>query len=278
MGRGPVFMVLAMLCFAVHDAIGKYVTGSVSIPQILLVESALALAVVAPWLLRRGLTNLLLVEQPWMHELRVGLVVGQTACLYAALREATLADVIVLYQVAPALTVIMAAFVLGEKVGTLGWMSILLGFAGVLMIVKPDDHDVSTSHAVALLGMSMYAAFKLLTRHLRAAEPSTLLSWHMCGMLAVGLVLAPFNWRPLDLDGFTLIAFMGVLVGMGSLLANTALALSQAPRIMPLHYAIIIWAMAIGAFWFGERPDFATILGAVLVVLSGLLSVRYVPR
>jgi S-adenosylmethionine uptake transporter len=278
MGRGPVFMVLAMLCFAVHDAIAKYVTGSVSIAQILLVEAALALVVVAPWLLRHGVGRLMRVEQPWLHGLRVALVVGEVACLYAALRGATLADVIVLYQVAPALTVIMASFVLGERVGTLGWLSIVLGFAGVLLIVKPDDHDVTTSHAVALLGMSMYAAFNLLTRHLRAAEPATLLSWHMSGMLVVGLVFVPFHWKPLDIDTFTLIAFMGVLAGMGSLLVNTALAMSQAPRIMPLHYTIIVWAMVIGLFWFGERPDLPTILGACLVVMSGLLSVRYVPR
>lgn len=77
------------------------------------------------------------------------------------------------------MTVIMASFILGERAGPLGWMSVVLAFAGVLLIVKPDDLDVSTSHAVALLGMSMYAAFNLLTRRLRAAAPETLLGWHM---------------------------------------------------------------------------------------------------
>lgn len=279
MGRGPLFMVLAMLCIAVHDAIARHITrGEASIPQMLAIEAAVALAVVTPWLLRRGLSALVRVEDPWLHVLRVALVIGATACLYAALRRATLVDVIVLYQVAPALTVVMASFVLGEKVGPLGWMSILLGFAGALLIVKPDDTDVTTAHAIALLGMSLYAAFNLLTRQLGAAEPATLLGWHMAGMLVVSIVFVPFHWQALDLDGVSLIALMGVLAGMGSLLLNTALAASQSLRIMPLHYTIIVWAMLFGWVWFAERPGFATIAGAVLIVLSGLLSVRFVPR
>ncbi|HYC64388.1 MAG TPA: DMT family transporter, partial [Reyranellaceae bacterium] len=152
-------MVLAMLCIAVHDAIAKHVSGVASIPQMLAIESALALAVVTPWLLRRGVPALVQVQQPWLHVLRVAFVIGATACLYAALRRATLADVIVLYQLAPALTVVMASFVLGEKVGPLGWMSILLGFGGALLIIKPDDADITTAHAIALLGMAFYAAF-----------------------------------------------------------------------------------------------------------------------
>jgi drug/metabolite transporter (DMT)-like permease len=271
-------MVLAMLCFAVHDAIGKYVTGIASIPQMLALESALALAVVTPWLLRRGLAAVLRVQDPWLHGLRVAFVVGEMACLYAALRNASLADVIVLYQEAPALTVIMASFILGEKAGPLGWMSIFLGFAGILLIIRPDAHDVSTAHAVALLGMTLYAAFNLLTRHLRATEPATLMGWHMAGVMLAGLVLTPFNWKPLDMDTIALMAIMGVLIGVGSLFVNTALSLSQTPRIMPLHYTIIVWAMLFGWLYFGEMPDLATFVGAGMIVLSGLLSVRFVAR
>lgn len=277
-GRGPLFMVLAMLCFAAHDAIGKYVTGIASIPQMLAIESALALAVIAPWLLRRGLRALLQVEDPWLHALRVAFVVGEMACLYGALRNASLADVIVLYQVAPALTVIMASFVLGERPGPLGWMSIFLGFAGVLLIIQPDAPDVSTAHALALLGMTLYAAFNLLTRRLRAAEPATLLGWHMAGVMLAGLILTPFHWKPLDVDTLALMAFMGVLIGVGSLFVNTALSIAQTPRIMPLHYTIIVWAMLFGWLYFGERPDLATIAGAVMIACSGLLSVRFVAR
>jgi drug/metabolite transporter (DMT)-like permease len=278
MGRGPLFMVTAMLCFAVHDAIGKHVTEIASIPQMLAIEGALALVVLTPWLVRRGLGVLTGVQNPWLHALRAVLVVGEMACLYAALREASLTDVIVLYQVAPALTVIMASFVLGEKPGPLGWMSILLGFAGVLLIVKPDEPDVSTAHAIALLGMSLYAAFNLLTRRLRAAPPATLLGWHMGGMLIAGLLFLPFHWQPLDTDTLSLIAFMGVLAAMGALMVNTALAMAQTPRIMPLHYTVIVWAMLFSWLIWGDPPDVSTIFGAVLIVFSGLLSVRFVAR
>ncbi len=271
-------MVLAMLCFALHDAVGKYVTGAASIPQILAVESGVALAVIAPWLLRQGLSVMRAVENPWLHVLRVILVIGEMACLYGALRGATLGDVITLYQVAPALTVIMAAFILGEKAGPLGWMSIILGFAGVLLIVKPDGAGVSTAHAIALLGMSMYAAFNLLTRHLRAADPETLLGWHMTGMLAVSAVLVPFHWQPLDIETLGLMATMGVLAGVGCLLVNTALGLSQTIAVMPLHYTIIVWAMLFGWLYWGDRPDASTLIGAAVIVLSGLLVVRTAPR
>jgi drug/metabolite transporter (DMT)-like permease len=278
MGRGPLFMVTAMLCFAVHDAIGKHVTGTASIPQMLAIEAALALTVLTPWLVRRGFSVLIQVQDPWLHALRVALVVGEMACLYAALRGASLTDVIVLYQVAPALTVVMASFVLGERPGPLGWMSILLGFAGVLLIVKPDEPDVSTAHAIALLGMSLYAAFNLLTRQLRAAEPGTLLGWHMSGMLIAGLLFVPFHWQPLDFDTLSLLAVMGMLATLGALLVNAALAMAQTPRIMPLHYTVIVWAMLFSWLFWGEPPDISTIFGAILIVLSGLLSVRFVAR
>lgn len=278
MARGPLFMVLAMLCFALHDAIGKYVTSVASIPQMLALESAVALAIIAPWLMRHGPASLRVTENLWLHVLRVALVVCEMACLYAALRGATLTDVITLYQVAPALTVIMASFVLGERAGPLGWMSIILGFAGVVLIVKPDDADISSAHAVALLGMAMYAAFNLLTRRLRSAAPETLLGWHMIGVLAVSLVLVPFYWQPIDLETLGLIAIMGVLIGMGSLMVNTALGMAQTVSVMPLHYTIIVWAMLFGWLHWGDRPDASTLIGASMIVLSGLLVVRTASR
>ena len=271
-------MVLAMLCFALHDAVGKYVTGLASIPQMLAVESAVALAVIAPWLLRHGLSSMRVREDLWLHVLRVVLVAGQLTCLYGALRGATLTDVVILYQVAPALTVIMASFILGERAGPLGWMSVVLGFAGVLLIVKPDDLDVSTSHAVALLGMSMYAAFNLMTRRLRAASPETLLGWHMIGILAVSVMVMPFYWQPLDLETVGLMATMGILGGLGWLLFNTALGVAQTVSVMPLHYTIVVWAMLFGWLHWGERPDGATLIGAGIIVLSALLVVRTAPR
>ncbi len=271
-------MVLAMLFFALHDALGKYVTGVASIPQMLAIESAAALAVIAPWLLRHGLSSLRVTEAPWLHFLRVALVIGQLACLYGALRGATLTDVVTLYQVAPALTVIMASFVLGERAGPLGWMSVILGFAGVLLIVKPDDLDVSPAHAIALLGMSMYAAFNLLTRRLRAASPETLLGWHMIGMLVASAIALPFYWNPLYLGTVGLMTAMGVLVGLGWLMFNTALGVARTASVMPLHYTIIVWAMLFGWLHWGDRPDGATLIGAGLIVLSSLLVVRTASR
>ncbi len=267
---GIPFMLAAMFVFSANDALAKYLAALCPVAQLLLIRNVGALAVIAPRVHAYGWLAVTRVSRVWLHVLRCVLIVAELALFYTAVWQIPLADTLTIYQATPIIATALAVPLLGEQVGWRRWLAVVVGFFGVLLVVKPSGAGMSVAHLCALAGGVVYSGVILLTRLLRDAGPVPMIAWHIGGTLLAGAVVAPFVWQPVSLITMLLIALNGVVSTGGHVLINRALALSPASVVMPFHYTQIVWGVAFGWLFFRDAPDGWMLSGATLIVASGL--------
>jgi drug/metabolite transporter (DMT)-like permease len=271
--RGAVFMMLAMLGFAVEDALFKSATASVSPGAGTLIFGLTALTISIFYARATGIP----VWSPAYLQPRLLIRTGfeMMGRLFFALSLAyvPLATTSAILQAAPLVVTLGAAVVLGEKVGPQRWAATLTGFAGVLLILRPGAEAFQPVTAFAILGMLGFALRDLATR---TAPPSVHAA--QLGVLgfavvsAAGIIIMAFEPQVVAPDARALVLLLAT--GGVGVLAYTALTLAMRTGdvsvIAPFRYSRLLIAFGIAMLVFGERPDTATLAGAALIVGSGL--------
>jgi drug/metabolite transporter (DMT)-like permease len=271
--RGALLMVASMAGFAVEDMFLKAAAQTMPVGQVILTVGLCGMVVFGLLSLRAGESPL---PRAILHPaLLIRSVFEVAGRLFYALAIALtpLSTTSAILQATPLVVVAFAALFLGEKVGWRRWSAVLVGFIGVLIILRPGVEGFSALSLLAVAGMLGFAGRDLATR----AAPKVLSN------------------RQLGLAGFAMLSLAGVILlarsggatlpdlhGIG-LLAGTAAfgilayhALTGAMRtgevsfVTPFRYSRIVFALVLAVFVFGERPDAATLLGSALIVASGL--------
>ena len=267
---GVPFMLAAMLIFAGNDALAKHLAGLFAVAQILFIRSVAGFAMIGSRIHRHGWRRTFIVRRPWLHALRLLLIVTEVALFYAAVRNMGLAQCLTIYQAMPVFATALAVLLLGERVRWRRGTAIGAGFAGVVLVLDPSVDGIGWPAAMALIGTVLYAGVNVLTRMLRDAGPETLIGWHSLGMLVVTGVVAPFVWVPVGFWYFALMVFLGVSATFGHMLLNRALMLSPTSAVMPFHYTLIVWGVILGWIFWQEVPTVQTLVGAAIIVASGI--------
>lgn len=270
---GILLMLLGMFMFSLNDAIGKWLVATYSVGQVLLIRSAVALAVLGPVLWRFGLPRLLSVERPRMQAARVAFSTGEVVCFYWAVTYLPLADVMTFWMAAPICVAVSAPLLLGERVGPWRWGAIAAGFVGVLIALEPFAAGPSRGGAVfvALLGTCCFAAMVLTGRQLRGTPDTTLVFWQICGALLAGLVMSPWDWVPPTAPDFALLGLLGVVAMLAHVCVNRALKLAPAAHVAPFQYTLLPWAVVLGWLFFGDLPRAGMVVGAMIIMGAGLV-------
>jgi drug/metabolite transporter (DMT)-like permease len=263
-------MLLAMLMFSLNDALGKWLVATYSVGQILLLRSAASLVVMAPFVARSGTKPFRDAPQPRLQALRVLLSTLEIACFYAAVAYMPLADAMTFYLASPVYVTAFSALFLGEKVGAFRWTAVLIGFAGVLIALKPTGDSLSLASGIAVVGSIFYAFLMIVIRHLRETSQVVLATTHAGGALIFGAVLAPLNWVAVSLPDLPLLALLGIVSIAAIMLVNQSLRLAAASVVAPYQYTLIVWAILLGYIIFGDVPQWNTLAGAAVIVASGL--------
>jgi drug/metabolite transporter (DMT)-like permease len=271
---GILLMLAGMFLFSLNDAIGKWLVATYSVGQVLLIRSAAALLVLAPFLWRLGLRPLVAVERPGLQAARVAFSTGEVICFYWAVTHLPLADVMTFWMAAPLCVAAAAPLLLGERVGLWRWAATTAGFLGVLIALQPFGArpGEEAAVAIALVGMACFAAMVLTGRQLRGTPDAVLVFWQICGALVAGVALAPWAWvapRPAD---FALLGLLGVVAMLAHVCVNRALKLAPAAAVAPFQYTLLPWAVLLGWLFFGDMPRVAMLLGATVIVTAGLLN------
>jgi drug/metabolite transporter (DMT)-like permease len=184
-----------------------------------------------------------------------------------------LAEVYALIFLAPLFVTILSIPFLGESVGWRRGLAILVGFLGVLLVVRPGFRELLPAH-LAATAIALCGAVTVLV--LRALGPTekriTLMGVVFCAALTVNgaIMLTDFH-LPAPTD-FLLLAGAGLCGGAGHMLLMAATRAAPANRIAPAQYSQIIWALVLGALFFGELPDAIAFAGIALVTLAGLFT------
>lgn len=266
---GIVLMLISISMFSFGDAIGKFLVGTYSVGQLLLLRGCAAIIVLSPAIWRHR-AEFLTLERPRLQIVRIVLSTFEVAAFFLATAYLPLADVITYYLACPIFVTAGSAIFLREPVGWRRWSAVVVGFCGVLIALQPSAQSVTWPALIALCGSAAFAALMLITRSLRAAPDVVLASTQFLGTLAFGVVTAPFGWLTPSLRDASLFALGGVVSVAALLCVNRALKLAPASVVVPYQYTMIIWAVLLGYAVFGEVPSAATIVGVAIIIAAGL--------
>ncbi|TPK56941.1 MULTISPECIES: DMT family transporter [unclassified Mesorhizobium] len=271
--RGALFMVVAMAGFTLNDAITKYSSQSMNMAQVMLIRGAFASLFVGLLAWQRGaLVRPRSMLQP-LVALRVLAEAGATVTFLVALAHLPIASVSAVLQALPLAVTMGAALVFGEAVGWRRWLAIAVGFAGVLVVVRPGFEGFSMFSLVALASVACCAVRDLATKRIPQAIPTLLVSTATAlAMTMVGaLLLSPMGgWTPMTGKATALLALAAVLVLIGYQFIIMAMRSGEISFIAPFRYTALLWSIVLGLLVFGDVPDMTMIIGASTIVGSGL--------
>jgi len=267
---GILLMLAGDFMFALNDAMGKWLVASFSVGQVVFIRSIGAFIVLGPMIANQGTAKLFQMERPVLQSLRVVATTVDTALFYAAVVYLPLADVMSFYMAGPIYVAALSHFLLGEKVGWRRWAAILVGFCGVLIILKPSSAAFSLSSMFALVGSIAFAFAIILSRRLRGTSDTTLVTWQTIGTLLVGAVMTIGAWRTPSALDFGAMLLLGIVSCSAHLMITRALKLAPASTLAPLHYTLLLWAVVFGLVFFGDVPSTRILIGSGIVVLAGL--------
>jgi drug/metabolite transporter (DMT)-like permease len=262
-------MVLGIFLFSINDVMGKWLVATYSVGQVLLVRSAAALVVLAPLILRGGL-SWRLPPQPALHALRVTFSTLEVACFYWAVAYLPLADVTTFYLAGPIYVAAIAAVWLGETLDRPRILATAAGFVGVLIALRPSPATLSLPALIALAGSVFFAFLMITTRKLRTTSDTTLVLGQVLGALAFGLVASPFAWVPPSPRDFALLSLLGIVAMAAHACVNRSLKLAPASVVSPYQYTLIVWAVLLGYLVFGDVLEPWTLAGALVICAAGL--------
>lgn len=273
-GLGVAVMLLGMLLFALNDAMGKWLVSTYSQGQVILIRSVAALVILVPIVWKGGLSGLMKIERPSLQVARVFFSTAELFCFYFAVAALPLADVMTYWLAAPIYVAALSPFLLGEKVGWRRWTAIAIGFVGVLIALQPSSASLTSAALFSILGSAAFAFMMLSGRQLRNTPDTVLAFWQIIGAGLAGLVavfVTPSGWLPIQ-SGFDLgfLGLLGVVAMAAHVLVNRALKLADAATVAPLQYTLLLWAVVFGWLFFGDVPQTSIVIGAGLIVLSGL--------
>ena len=267
---GVLLMLLGDFLFSLNDAMGKWLVASFSVGQILVIRSLGSFIILAPMIARQGSDALFRIERPPLQLLRIVMTTTDVGLFYAAVAYLPLADVMTFYMAGPIYVAAISHFFLGERIGWRRWLAVFVGFIGVLIALRPSTAMFSWPSLFGLCGSLAFAMTLVLGRRLRQTSDATLVAWQTVGALVAGLVLSIGNWRSASTLDFAAMLALGVVAGSAHMLITRSLKLAPASLLAPLQYSLLVWAIALGFFFFGDIPDIQVFLGAAIIVLAGL--------
>jgi drug/metabolite transporter (DMT)-like permease len=188
-------MLTGIALFSINDALGKWLLATYSVGELLLVRSATALLLLAPFVYRVGIPAFRRAPRPALQLVRIVLSTLEVAMFFWAVSYLPLADTVTFYLAGPIYVTALSVLLLGERVGWRRWTAVLLGFAGVLLALRPSAASLTLPALIALTGSIFFALLMIATRLLRTTPNTVLVGGQILGTLMFGLVTARHHRR-----------------------------------------------------------------------------------
>ncbi len=269
-------MLAAMAFLIVNDAIVKYTSSSLPTGEIIFLRGVMASAVILLVSWARG------EFARWRSLLQRGVLLrtfGETAATMfylSALVLMPIGNVTAILQVAPLMATAGSAIFLGERVGMRRWAAAIAGFLGVLLIIKPGADGFSAASMLALAGVFFVTLRDVSTRTIDSSAPSFLITAASAIVVAIaGLAYSLFDpWVRPDTNQMMGLGFASICILGGYYFTLVSFRVGEVSFISPFRYSIIIWAILIGYFVWGDIPDNLTFVGIFVVIAAGVYTFR----
>jgi len=271
---GVGLMLTGIALFSINDALGKWLLASYSVGELLLVRSAAALILLAPFVSQTGMAAFTTAPLPRLQIARIVLATLEVVLFFWAVSYLPLADTVTFYLAGPIYVTGFSVLLLGEKVGWRRWIAVLVGFAGVVLALRPSTASFTLPALIALTGSVFYALVMVTTRLLRETPNRVLIVGQFVGTFLFGAAAAPFGWIMPPPRDLALLSLFGALSIVALACVNASLKLAAASVVVPYQYTLIVWAIVLGYLVFGDAPDTFTLTGAGVIIITGLYIFR----
>lgn len=276
---GVAYMVLGIASLSFMDALGKRVAAHYSVFQMLAIRSTVALGLILLFLAATRQLGDLRTQQPRGHALRALCGLVAFATFYSSLRHLSLADAVAIAFASPFLITALGRFVLKEHVSPRQWLAIAVGFVGMMVIVRPGASGFHPAALLVVVCSVAYASLMVLTRwmsrpHRPAETNSAFVFYMLAGQAAVGWLVTVTRWQTPEGVHLAEMAGMGVLGIVGNYGLAQAFRLAPVATVAPFEYTGLIWAVVLGAIFFGDLPAPSFWIGAAIIVWAGLTALR----
>lgn len=269
-------LAVGMAAFSANDTCLKLVATRYPLGEVIVLRGLVTIVLVGVVLIGLGhCTALRAVRNPQV--LGRTLLDGAAMLMFtSALVHMRIADLSAINLASPLIITALAVIVHREQVGWRRWSAIAVGFIGVLFVVKPTPSAFDVWALVGLGCAFAGASRDLMTRSVDPAIPAIVISFMAAvGATIVGLVLGLWEvWRPMAPADLGIVAISGVFLAIGNLLIVIAFRAGEVAVVAPFRYTLLIWAAIGGYLAFGEVPDGWAVLGAALIVGSGLYALH----
>ena len=288
--RGVAFLCAGLFVFSFQDIIIKLLSTSFPVHQIVFVRGLVAAPLIFLYVHYDSGFQALSTKRPVLHAVRALTMFGSYMSFYLALAAVPLTTAVALFFTAPLMITALSIPMLGEQVGWRRWLGVIVGFAGVLVILRPGVSDIEPAAFLAIVSAATYALAQLIGRRLGTTESASVMSFYMAimfiylgGILGLGLGSGEFSdgsnpaldflfrgWAVPTWLEFAMIFTIGIISAMGFVLLTQAYRVGEANKVAPFEYTVMIWAMILSFVFFGSVPDLFTVLGAGLIAASGI--------
>ncbi len=272
--RGSIIILVASLVSVLMSSLIKHVGQTIPVIEILFVRQILVLMIISPVIFRNRAT-VFKSNIYGMHFLRASLSICAMYLGFSAVVNMPLAEVTAISFARILFTTVLAIIFLNEVIGIRRWTSIVIGFVGVLVIVRPDPDNINIYALMAIVSALFVSGVQIILRKLTQIDkPSTILVFHSVSITLVMAIPAYFLWVMPDLDEMIYILMIGALMSLMQWLFIQALRVGEAAAIAPMEYVRLLYAGVIGIVFFSEVPTVWTLSGAGIIVASTLYTMH----
>jgi len=275
---GVALMVATTATFAASDSVVKVIGSAVPLVALLLGRYSFQAVALGTWQARRGIEHFRDAGVLKLQLLRAFLLLLNSACTFAGLRYLPLPVTTSLAMMAPLISTLLAATLLNEDVPKSKWSMVILGFIGMLIVVRPGSGDFSWTVAFPIGAATTFACFQVVSSKLSTAgDPITT---NFITALVASIVLAALLWvdqagllpeiRKVTVGSWLLVLVMALLATFGHLLMLQALRRTPLAVLTPFGYAQLAFATLLSWALFGKVPDLWTALGMIVIAASGI--------
>lgn len=274
--RGAALMTASMLAFSVEDSFIKMLGGRIPAGQIITLIGLGVVVAFSVWFITQKQPVIVPAHANPKIFLRTSFDMLGTIFFISALVRMDLTLMSAIIQATPLAVALGGVLFLGQSVGWRRWAAILVGFCGVLLIIRPSLDGLSGTMILGILGMLCLAGRDLVTRAITVNISGPHVSLHACAALVfAGIFLCQFENTPMVVpnitDGLLLLGCV-VVVLIAYLLIIEATRTGDAAFISMFRYSRMVFALILGMAFLGERPDVLTLIGVVIVISAGLFT------
>lgn len=260
------------LVFASHDSISKILISTLPVIFVAWVRYCIHTVLVTGLIVSNKGPKVFHTKRPWLHLLRAFCLLGDSLTFMFGLTHVPIAESTALVFLAPAFVTILSPLLFGIKASRYQWLSVILGFTGVLIIINPASDGFSLWMLFPLASAFFFAIYQLLTQLAMESDSASVCSFYV-GIFCTAImsVVVPFYWVTPDSWQWVLLAVLGSLGLAAHFLMAKSYQYASSAVLAPLGYLQIIFATLYGVLLFNGYPVASSLLGIGLIFISGLL-------